>query len=170
MCQKRFSPAGGLLERVKAGERAKTITEFYQLHGDERPPESMGFEMVYRNAEGDQETQLVQLDDLIAKRAELDDYEQHCVGCPANRTGEPFGCIGAINYPISQQAEVWLLEQLPSPDDPLAFLLLKQGPELGNTGERAEGLRDDHPGVFFRVCYDANAALPGNERHGRAAL
>jgi hypothetical protein len=139
----------GLLERVKAGERARTITEFYQLHGDDRPPEKMGFEMVYRNAEGEQETQLVQLDDLIVKRAELNDYEHHCAGCPANRAGEPFGCIGTVNYPISQQAEVWMLDQLPTPDDPLAFLLLKQGPELGNTGQRAEGLRDDHPGVFF---------------------
>jgi hypothetical protein len=150
----------GLLERAKAGERVKTITEFYQLHGDERKPEEMGFEFVYRNSEGEQETQLVQLDELIRRRAELDEYEHHCDGCPANRSGKPFGCMGTINYPISQQAEVWMLEQLPGPEYPLPFLLLKQGPELGNTGQRAEGLRDEHPGVFFESATTLLRSFP----------
>ena len=67
---------------------------------------------------------------------------------------------GTINYPISQQAEVWMLEQLPGPEEPLAFLLLKQGPEMGNTGERAEGLRDDHPGVFFESAQTLMRRFP----------
>ena len=109
----------------------------------------MGFEMVYRNAQGEEETTIVQVSDLDDLRSELDGFEHHCEGCPANRLKRSFGCIGAVNYPISGRAEVWMLEQLPTPDEPVPFLLLQQGRDMGNTGAQAEGLRGGHPGVFF---------------------
>lgn len=146
---KELFTSDGLLERVKAGERAAMIREFYRQQGEERLPQNMGFEMIYRTSAGEQETKLLRVDELEKLRAELDPVEQHCVGCPANRLGRPFGCIGSVNYPISVLAETWLLAQLPHEHEPLPFLLLTQGRDMGNTGERAAGLRERSPGVFF---------------------
>lgn len=139
----------GLLSRVKSGERAKAIERFYRQNGDQRPAEEMGFEMVYRTMDGGEEKEVLHLDDLNAQRAELTPYEVHCAGCPANALNRPFGCIGTVNYPLSAKAEFWMLQQLPAPEQPVPFLLLMQGRDFGNTGERAEGLRDNAPGVFF---------------------
>jgi hypothetical protein len=139
----------GLLSRVKSGERAIAVRRFYHEAGEDRPPEEMGFEMVYRSADGAYEKKLLRLDEMLAERAELNDYEGHCVGCPANAMRQPFGCIGTVNYPISAKAEFWMLQQLPAPEQPVPYLLLMQGREFGNTGQRAEGLRDQSPGVFF---------------------
>ncbi|HLA43865.1 MAG TPA: hypothetical protein VJZ27_10535, partial [Aggregatilineales bacterium] len=139
----------GILERVKGGERAKRVQDFYAEHGERRRPEDMGFEMTYRTASGEEQTEILNLEDLIKKRAELEPYEHHCTGCPANRIGKPFGCIGSINYPISERAEYWMLSQLPNENEPLPYLLLMQGRDMGNTGESATELRRNNPGVFF---------------------
>jgi hypothetical protein len=53
-----------------------------------------------------------------------------------------FGCIGQIEYPISGKAEVWLLSQLPSVDEPLPWLLLRQGvEEIRSDGGRVTAMR-----------------------------
>lgn len=139
----------GLIERVKAGKRAETIREFYKSAGETRADEDMGFEMTYRTADGDANTEVIRIDELEAQHQALIPYQSHCEGCPANRTGQPFGCIGNVNYPISGKAEVWLLQNLPSEEEPLPFLLLKEGREMGNTGALAADLRQNSPGIFF---------------------
>ncbi|MFP4323552.1 MAG: hypothetical protein ACLFTK_13955 [Anaerolineales bacterium] len=139
----------GLISRVKAGERAQLIEQAYRTQGDTRAADEMGFEMIYRSADGDESRRIVRLNDLREMNAELEAYAHHCQGCPANVLGTAFGCIGSINYPISAAAEIWMLQQLPGPEHPVPFLLLKQGPEYGNTGRQAARLRADNPGVFF---------------------
>lgn len=118
----------GILERLKAGERAATIIRLYRRHGDRRPPRAMGFEMVRTAADGSEETQVVVVQHLLDSAAELEPLAMHCAGCPANRAGAPFGCFGQVGYPISPKAEAFLLDRLPDPPTaPLVWLLLKQG-------------------------------------------
>src|SRR5690606_32726378 len=74
--------------------------------------------------------------------AELDPLEHYCVGCPANAAGRPFGCMDFIQYPISVAAEIWLLKQMPPPEEPLPWLLLRQTAlEMGYTGAPTAPLR-----------------------------
>src|SRR5438552_2470233 len=108
----------GILTRLKARERAGTILKLFRDNGDQRPPSEMGFEMVRRMSDGTEETQIVVVQDLLDDAAQLEPLSKHCVDCPANRLRQPFGCFGYINYPISRAAELWLLKQLPAPQEP----------------------------------------------------
>ena len=118
----------GILERVKARERAAAIIRLYRREGDMRSPREMGFEMVRAAADGSEETQVVIVQHLVDAAAELDPLAGHCAGCPANRSGADFGCMGQIGYPVSPDAEAFLLNRLPEPPEaPLIWLLLKQG-------------------------------------------
>ena len=143
-CQpKRALTAAGILDRLKERERAETIIRWFRDAGDDRPPSEMGFEYT-RSAPGDPESrQLIVVQDLLDHAADLDDQAHHCVGCPASRDGSPFGCMGFVPYPISARLETWLLERLPVPDEPLTWLLLKQGIQrLGYDGASVKALRD----------------------------
>ena len=117
----------GILERIKGRARAQEIIKLYRDAGDARPPSQMGFQLTRRTAAGGEETEDVIVQSLLDAAEQLTPLEHHCAGCPANRAGKPFGCMGTINYPISGEAEAWLLNRLPTPDDTLVWLLLKRG-------------------------------------------
>ena len=138
-----------IVNRLKSRDRAATIQQLYHDHGDYRPPTEMGFEMVRRQPDGHEEVQTVVVQDLLNEIAELEPYAQYCQNCPANRATQPFGCFGYISYPISQQAELWLLKQLPTPDEPLPFLLLSQTMRDFNFNHQALAAMRASPGVFF---------------------
>jgi hypothetical protein len=142
----------GLMIRLKSRDRAEAIIQLYRAQGDQRPPSQIGFEMVRRLPDGTDETAIIIVQDLLDRAAELPPWEAHCAGCPANRTGLPFGCVGAINYPISARAEQWLLDQLPDNDHPLPFILFQKAiRELGYTGDAAAPLRAQ-AGVFLEAA------------------
>jgi hypothetical protein len=148
---KQMFTTAGILTRLKARERASTILKLFRDNGDQRPAAEMGFEMVRRMSDGTEETQVVIVQDLLDDAGQLDPVSHHCAGCPANRIGQPFGCFGYINYPISQAAELWLLKQLPNPEEPLAFLLLNQTMrDFALTGKQVMAMRAN-PGVFFET-------------------
>lgn len=141
----------GILLRLKARERAGTILKLFRDNGDQRPPSEMGFEMVRRMSDGTEETQVVIVQDLLDNAAALDPLSRHCIDCPANRTRQPFGCFGYINYPISRAAELWLLKQLPTPQEPLSFLLLNRTmTDFALSGEQVSAMRTNR-GVFFET-------------------
>lgn len=139
----------GIIRRLKAGEQAASILEFYRQNNDQRAIDHMGGEVTLRTANGETETRTVLVKDLLAEHAELDDFAPYCEGCPANRFAKPFGCIGRISYPISAQVELWMLYQLPSPEEPLPYLLLSKAEEMGLTGAAARQYRDQE-GVIFQ--------------------
>jgi hypothetical protein len=146
---KRTLTLEGLMNRLKGRDRAAKIIELYRDQGDSRSPSQMGFEMMRHTPDGSAETEVMVVQDLLDAAAELEPWEHFCVGCPANRTATPFGCVGAINYPISTAAERWLLDQLPGNDHPLVFMLLQKAlHEMGYTGETAAPLRAQS-GVFM---------------------
>lgn len=139
----------GLMVRLKGRERAARIIELYRDQGDQRPPADMGFEMVRRLPDGSEEAEVIVVQDLLDMAQELNPWEGYCEGCPANHLSTPFGCTGYINYPLTEKAEQWLLDQLPDNSHPLPFLLLQKAVrEMGYQGTAAAPLRDQE-GVFF---------------------
>jgi hypothetical protein len=148
---KRALTLEGLMVRLKGRDRADAVIQLYRDQGDKRSPANMGFEMVRRLPDGSEETQTIVVQDLLDLAAELTPWEPYCIDCPANRAGGPFGCVGAINYPLSEQAERWLLDQLPDNNHPLPFMLL-QGAirEMGYRGESVAPLRAQE-GVFLEA-------------------
>jgi hypothetical protein len=137
-----------VVERLKGRARAETIIRLFRENGDSRPPSQMGFEFVRSTPEGEEETQIIVVQDLLDRALELDAYKDACVGCPANARGVPFGCVGAIQYPLSEHAERWLLERLPDIHSPLHWLLLRQGiQEMGYDGADVKPLRAS--GTYF---------------------
>jgi len=148
---KRALSVAGLMARLKGRERAERIIQLYRDEGDARPPREMAFEMVRSAADGSEEREVIVVQDLLDAAAELEPWEHFCVGCPANRIGVPFGCIGTINYPLSLQGERWLLDQLPDHRHPLIFTLLQSAVrERGFSGMSGAGLRTQ-AGVFFEA-------------------
>ena len=100
---------------IKARNQAATIIELARKGGDQRPPEQFTFTRMVMRPTG-QEREQVSVGALLQQTAELKVHAGHCKGCPANMTEEPYGCYGAITYPISVAAEEWLMSLLP--DDP----------------------------------------------------
>ena len=139
----------GLMGRLKGRDRAEAIIQLYRAQGDMRPVEEMGFEMVRRAADGTEEMEVVHIQHLLDAAAELVSWSEHCHDCPANRLAESFGCVGAVNYPLSLAGEQWLLARLPGDEQPLVFLLLQKALlEMGYDGQSAAALRTQS-GVFF---------------------
>ena len=157
----------GILARLKGREQAKRITELYRRAGENRSADQMGFELTRTAADGTEETQTVLVSDLLAASAQLDPLASHCAGCPANVSGEPFGCFGTVNYPMSDHAERWLLLQLPLPEDaPLVWTLLQQHlRELNLHADQVQQIRAG--GAYFESLLNprrrlGEIALSGN--------
>jgi len=138
-----------IIELLKGEERARKIIQLFRENGDDREPDQMGFEFVRSTPTGEEETRVIVVQDLLDEAAQLTPLAHHCKGCPANVTGRPFGCINFIQYPISRAAEKWLLDQLPVPDEPLIWLLLKQGiQEFQYDGGSIKSMRNSD-GTYF---------------------
>ena len=139
---KRELSAAGILERLKERQRAREVIEWFRAAGDERPPAQMGFEFSQSTPGDSGDRQLIVVQDLLDHASALDDHADHCLTCPASRARRPYGCTGFIQYPITSMAETWLLERLPVPDEPLVWLLLRQGIQnLGYDGSSVKALR-----------------------------
>jgi len=139
----------GILERLKGRERAESVIRLFRKNGDNRPPSEMGFEITRSTADGGEETRVIVVQELLDAADELIPLARYCDGCPANAAGRPFGCMNRIDYPLSQDGEIWLLKQLPTPDEPLVWLLLRQGIEdFGYDGSSVTPLRSEGKPYF----------------------
>lgn len=147
---KAYFSTEGILERLKARDRANAVIRRYRDQGEAHRPDQIDFEILRRAADGSEVTERVNAAALIEQGEELDRWGNHCTDCPANRLGTPFGCVGYINYPISNAAEIWLLQRLPNPETSLLpYLMMDRGMKLlGYTGEHARHLRDQ-VGIYF---------------------
>ena len=156
---KRELTANGILERLKERERAREVIQWFRNAGDDRPPTRMGFEFSRNTPDDKSEAQLIVVQDLLDHVAVLDEQAQHCRHCPANRGRGAYGCIGFIQYPITGRAEAWLLDRLPVPDEPLIWLLLKQGiQQLGYDGASMKALRDSDGAAGERSYFELPVA------------
>src|SRR5690349_18050669 len=103
----------GLLERLKNKQRAEAVIKVYRRQGDFRPLNEMGFAYTRRAADGSSDEVTVVVEDALNDAKALDDVAEYCQNCPVNHTQYPFGCIMTLNFPIAEDAEIWLLKQLP---------------------------------------------------------
>lgn len=105
-----------LLRMEKARNRANMVLDLMRNNPqvDKNKPESeWTFKVVVLGANGPQETE-VRIFDLLAEAAPLEPLAQNCSTCHANIRSADFGCGGAIHYPITAQAERWLVSRLPA--------------------------------------------------------
>lgn len=150
LCEpKKQLTTGGILARLKGRDQAERIIQLYRDAGDTRPYDQMGFELTRNSPQGEEETQIILVSDLMNASAELDPHAHHCVGCPAHLSGKAFGCFGRIPYPISDHAERWLLLQLPKPDEALMVwsLIAEYLRELNQQSHVVEPIRA--AGTYF---------------------
>ncbi|MBI1277299.1 MAG: hypothetical protein GC179_04140 [Anaerolineaceae bacterium] len=139
----------GIIERIKGRARAEAVVKLFRDNGDNRPVSEIGFELERTTASGESETKVVMVQNLIDQAEELLPYHHYCEGCPANNVGQPFGCIGQVEYPISGKAELWLLNQLPLPVETLPWMLLRQGlQEFKAAGEAVGSMRAEGQPFF----------------------
>jgi len=138
-----------ILSRLKGRDQARRIIKLYRDAGDNRPYEQMGFEFTRATADGGEETEIVMVNDLIEDAKTLDQYAEHCVGCPANRTGAPYGCFNKVPYPISDHGERWLLMRLPLPPEAvLVWTLLGENlREINQSDATVQEIRET--GTYF---------------------
>jgi len=102
---------------------------------------------------------VIVVQDLLDEAAELQPLESHCVDCPANCAQRSFGCMGFIQYPIAAAAEQWLLDQLPTPEEALCWMLLRRGiADFQYDGSSAVPLRDGS-GIYFENDVAASRQL-----------
>ena len=155
---KRELTADGIRERLKERARAHEVMQWFRSAGDSREPAKMGFEFSHSSPGELGDKQLIVVQDLLDHASALDGYAEHCASCPANRSRQSYGCVGFIQYPITARAETWLLERLPVPDEPLVWLLLKQGIQrLGYDGasirelRKADGVVDASERAYFEL-------------------
>jgi hypothetical protein len=84
----------------------------------------------------------VTIAELFQMVAPLTPLREHCKPCRANVADRNFGCIAKINYPISREAETWLLARLPEDEKhPDLALLFKFIADLGVDGAPVDALR-----------------------------
>lgn len=137
-------------QRLKEREQAKKVIQWYRDNNDNRPISDIGFEVTRRAADGTEITDTVIAQDAIDRSAILDELARDYHECDTLEFASFYECFGSITYPIENNTEIWLLEQLPGVDSPILFLMLMRGvQEFGYTGHEARKLRDN-VGVFFQ--------------------
>lgn len=141
----------GILDRLKGKQRAQLLLDTYRQAGDGRPPTEIGFELTRSTPAGEAVTQVVVVQDLLDRAHDLEAHAPQCPACPAHVSGPAFGCFGQIPYPFTRAAEEWWLAQLPLPEEPLVWLMLKQLlRDFNYDGETARALREP-TGVYFEA-------------------
>ena len=101
---------GALLELLKAQGRAKTLKRVAAEQG--RDVETMTATLNEVDDEGLPITREIVYAELVAQARRLRPLEHFCSECPANALQRPFGCQGAVNYPIRMSSEAWLMDQV----------------------------------------------------------
>lgn len=148
-----------LLARLKARSRAAALADAAERNGDS--PENQSVKLRLTGPDGAVEERRVRYQDLVEQGSELDALEHECHRCPANVRGRPFGCIGAMAYPIPANAEQWLAECIQPASTIGGDILLKAIADLGYTGESVQAFREQ--GMFERrepLVVDVNDGSP----------
>ena len=108
-------PDGKLLQMEKARNRATTVLNLMRKNpgtNQNKPESEWTFKAMTLGPNGPQECEM-RISDLLLESEPLQELSQHCANCPYNLRSSDFGCGGAIHYPVSLQAEKWLVSRLP---------------------------------------------------------
>lgn len=125
---------GGMVTLLKNRGQARSIVEHFRRRGDQRPVEELSFKRVVMRPSGPVE-ETVSVGDMLSRAQSLQTHAHHCAGCHADVGGEPYGCYGAISYPITGRGEGWLMSLLPDDiDAPAGHFLRSAVTDLKYTG------------------------------------
>jgi hypothetical protein len=138
-----------LVGLVKQRLQAESVLAMAREEGDERPPAEITVAMQVQRPEGVEQRE-VSVQELLDATAALDAQVARCEKCPARALEEPFGCYGYVSYPISANAEQWLLSLLPdSLDSTAGAFLAKALQDFGWDGAPVAELRKLGQGAVF---------------------
>jgi hypothetical protein len=139
-----------IVAMIKARSRADTVIAMARRQGDHRPPSELAFVTALYTPEGLQQ-QTVTAQSLLDQARPLDAMRHHCASCAADRKANGFGCYRFIPYPISAEAERWLLSLLPDRlDNPAGMFLVRALNDFGWDGGQAAKMRGDG-NTFFET-------------------
>jgi|GEM_PF-1583838 len=79
--------------------------------------------------------------------AEMATFERNCEGCPANPSGDSFGCYGFLGYPIRRVSEEWLVRRAMNMGVGALFAVSVLD-KMGVSGDHVADLRG-RGGTFF---------------------
>jgi hypothetical protein len=128
-----------ILEALKSRNRAKALRQMIEKAG--KDPATTVVTLHVHDQDGNPVEKQATLADLEAHARMLTEQSGFCTGCPANFLRQPYGCFGAINYPISQSGETWLLSRLQPFGTVGAQLCVDYMKEFKVTGESVLKLR-----------------------------
>lgn len=145
-----------ILDRLKARNRAKASRELASQYGE--PGEDPIVGCVTINVGEEPVEKELHLSDLEAAALALVEHEHACASCTANALSEPYGCFGAINYPISREGESWLMSRVQPPNTMGAQMCAEFMAEFDVTGDKVKEMRDDGD-MYFEASRAATVAL-----------
>jgi hypothetical protein len=137
-----------MVRLIKGRSQANTVLSLARREGNQAPAEAIEMGISHQTPSGTR-VETVSAGALLDQAANLQPYEKYCAACPANALRTPFGCYGALAYPIPAHVERRLMDRLPESLESTAGRLLRGGIEdFGYTGADIAGIRG-HRGMFF---------------------
>jgi hypothetical protein len=118
-----------MVELVKAASRARAVL----ARSPGKAPEDVTFTIVVQGPHGTQERQ-VSAAELLTQAAPLSEHAAGCDGCPANLRRTAYGCYGSVAYPITAEAEQWLVDRVEPPNRLGGALLANAIADFGYDG------------------------------------
>jgi len=130
-----------IVRRLKARNQAKAIEQVAEEEGSD--PKSLSVTIAVTR-DGETEEREVSYDELLAEAAPLQAHAAGCADCPANVLGEnhPYGCVGSVGYPISPDAERWLMERVAGASKEAHEIMLSAIDDFGYDGEPVQEMRE----------------------------
>lgn len=128
-----------ILDRLKARNRAESVREFARQQGLTNVSPTVTVQT--QDAQGNLVEKQISVVEMEAEAMPLDAHAAACAGCPANFQARPYGCYGAINYPVSQAGEAWLLSRVQPPGTMGAQLCAEFMKEFRVSGDGIRQLR-----------------------------
>jgi hypothetical protein len=102
-----------LVNLVKSRNQAEVILDHLRREGNQRSPAEIQITRRIQTPLGIQDHE-TSIQDMLDDSAALNPLAHYCTNCQANVCGRPFGCYGAVTYPIQAATEQWLLGLLPT--------------------------------------------------------
>jgi hypothetical protein len=143
-----------ILERLKSRNRAQAVREMIRQKG--LPDTNPTISVQTLDPQGNTVQKKISVAELEAHAQELDAQAAACANCPANFLNQPYGCNGAINYPVPQEGEAWLMSRVQPPGSTGAKLCAEFMDQFNVTGGAIRELRG---GGFYELTKATSVPL-----------
>src|SRR5262245_57091359 len=128
-----------ILEALKSQNRAAAFRAMAEKAG--KDPSTTLMTLRVHDKDGNPVEKKTTVAELEEHARSLTDRAGPCRSCRANVLGQAYGCFGAINYPVLQSGEQWLLSRLQPLDTVGAQIRQDFFNEFKITGESVAKLR-----------------------------